>query len=123
MALSRDLEIYKAADALFQFALKLQVQIPRAHRISIGLPLSTACGAILLGVSRANVSRGPVREGHIEQVIEQLESAMSFFRACHQMQILTHKVWAASIELTDSVGKQANGWLKATHIQTGTAAA
>lgn len=114
MALARDLEIYKAADQLFQFALKLQVQIPRAHRVSVGLPLSNACGSILLSVSRANVSRGAAREGHIHQVMEHLETAISFFRACHQMPIINHKAWADSIVLTDSVGKQAHGWLRAT---------
>lgn len=112
MALAKDLEIYKAAEALLQLALKLQVQVPRAFRLAVGQRISNECADILLTVARANAARGPSRETHIAALLERLEAATVLLRASHAMRLINNKVWAESIELTDSVGKQAHGWLK-----------
>ena len=45
-------------------------------------------------------------------LLERLEAATALLRASHGLRLISTKVWAESIELTDSVGKQAGGWLK-----------
>lgn len=114
MSLAKDLEIYKAADSLLAFALRLQANIPRAYRVAVGQKVSNECVEILLSVARANVARGPAREHYIETLLEQLEAIIALLRASHNsaLRVISTKAWAESIELTDSIGKQAHGWLK-----------
>lgn len=114
MALSKDLEIYKAADALLAFALRVQTQVPRAYRVAVGQKVCNECVEILLSVARANAARGPSREQHIATLLEQLEGITALLRASHNsaLRVISTKAWAESIELTDSIGKQAQGWLK-----------
>jgi hypothetical protein len=112
MSLAQDLEIYKAADQLLALSLQLQVQVPRAYRQAVGLRISNECAEILLTVARANAARGASREAHIATLLERLEAATALLRASHGLRLISTKVWANSIELTDSVGKQAQGWLK-----------
>ena len=112
MALSQDLDIYKAADQLLALSLQLQTQVPRAYRVAVGQRISNECADILLTVARANAARGASREAHIAQLLERLEAATALLRASHGLRLISTKVWASSIELTDSVGKQAHGWLK-----------
>jgi len=114
MSLAQDLEIYKAADQLLALALQLQAQVPRAYRMAVGQRIGNECADILLTVARANVARGASREAHIALLLERLEAATVLLRAAHNLRIIPHKAWAASIELTDSIGKQAHGWLKST---------
>ena len=112
MALAKDLEIYKAADQLLTLSLRLQVQVPRAYRQAVGQRISNECADILLTVARANAARGESRESHIASLLERLEAATALLRASHGLRLISTKVWAESIELTDSVGKQAQGWIK-----------
>jgi len=114
MALSKDLEIYKAADALLAFALRVQTQVPRAYRVAVGQKVCNESVEILLSVARANAARGPSREQHIATLLEQLEGITALLRASHNsaLRVISTKAWAESIELTDSIGKQAQGWLK-----------
>lgn len=112
MSLAKDLEIYKAADQLLALSLRLQVQVPRAYRQAVGMRISNECADILLTVARANAARGQSREQHIHTLLERLEAATALLRASHGLRLISTKVWAESIELTDSVGKQAGGWLK-----------
>lgn len=114
MSLSQDLDIYKAADQLLALALQVQAQVPRAYRVAVGQRISNECAEILLTVARANAARDESRVLQIAKLLEHLEAATVLLRASHNLRIVSSKVWAASIELTDSVGKQAHGWLKAS---------
>jgi hypothetical protein len=122
MSLAKDLEIYKAADSLLAFALKFQLQVPRAYRVAVGQRISEQSVEILLLVARANAARGEAREFHIAKLLEQLEAITALLRAAHSsyqraqnntvQRLISTKAWAESIELTDSIAKQAHGWLK-----------
>jgi hypothetical protein len=114
MSLTQELEIYKAADTLLGLALQVQAQVPRAYRVAVGQRISNECADILLLVARANAARGESRALQIEQLLERVEAATVLLRAAHRLRIISSGVWAQSIELTDSVAKQAHGWLKAT---------
>lgn len=114
MSLTQELEIYKAADDLLHLALQVQAQVPRAFRVAVGMRISNECADILTLVARANAARGESRVLQIEQLLERVEAAIAFLRAAHRLRIISTGVWARSIELTDSVAKQAHGWHKAT---------
>jgi hypothetical protein len=114
MSLAQQLDIYKAADALLALSLQLQAQVPRAYRVAVGQRISNECADILLTVAKANAARDESRVLQIARLLEHLEAATVLLRAGHNLKIVSKKVWAESIELTDSVGKQAHGWLKAS---------
>lgn len=114
MSLAQQLDIYKAADALLALSLQLQAQVPRAYRVAVGQRISNECADILLTVAKANAARDESRVQQIAKLLEHLEALTVLLRAAHNLKIVSKRVWAESIELTDSVGKQAHGWLKAS---------
>lgn len=113
MTLSTQLDIYKQATALLDLAVDVQAAIPRAFRASMGSRIADECVEVLVLVGRANAARQPEdRAMHIGYLLERLEVATYLLRASHNKKLISHGLWANSIKLTDSVGKQANGWLK-----------
>ena len=114
MSLAQDIQIYKAASDLLTLALQVQAQVPRAYRVAVGQRISNECADIVLTVARANVARGDSREHEIGKLLEHLEATTLLLRISHNLRLISSKVWAQSVELTDSVGKQAHGWLKST---------
>ena len=114
MSLAHDLDIYKSARDLLTFSLKVQAHVPRAYRLAVGQRISNECADILLDVARANVSRGEIREAHIARLLERVEAARVIMHAAQQLRIIPLSMWTESVALTDSVGKQANGWRNQT---------
>lgn len=113
MALPTSLDIYKQSSALLSLAVDVQSNIPRAFRASMGMRMADECVELLVLIGRANAARVPAeRVAHIERLLEHLEVAVLLFRVAHDKKLISPKLWASSITLTDSVGKQANGWLK-----------
>ena len=113
MALTTDLDIYKQATGLLSLAIDVQAQIPRAFRASMGNRIADECVELLVLIGRANAARtGERRSALIETLLERLDVAKFLLRAAHEKRLIATKVWTSSIQLTDSVGKQANGWLR-----------
>lgn len=119
MALTTDLDIYRQASGLLSLAIDVQAQIPRAFRASMGNRIADECVEILVLIARANAARtGERRAAQIESLLERLDVAKFLLRAAHEKRLIAPKVWSSSIQLTDSVGKQANGWLKSARQRT-----
>ena len=118
MALSTDLDIYKQANGLLSLCVDVQAQIPRAFRASLGNRIADECVELLILIARANAARsGAVRATHIEAMLERLDVAKFLLRAAHDKRLISSKVWTTSIQLTDNIGKQANGWLKSARLR------
>lgn len=117
MALATSLEIYKQSSALLSLAVDVQANIPRAFRASMGTRIADECVDLLVLIGRANAARiADDRAMHIARLLEHLEVAVLLLRVAHDKKLISTKLWSTSITLTDSVGKQANGWLK--HART-----
>ena len=112
MSLHTDLAIHKQGTDLLSLALDVQAQIPRVFRIALGARITDECVGLLVSIARANAARGADRAVHIENLLEQLEVTIFLLRVSHDKRLIAHKLWATSIELTNSIGKQAGGWLK-----------
>ncbi|MFE1573853.1 four helix bundle protein [Comamonas odontotermitis] len=113
MALTTDLDIYKHASALLSLAVDVQAHIPRAFRASMGNRIADECVELLVMIGRANAARsGERRSQHIELLLERLDVARFLLRAAHDKRLISTTLWANSMQLSDSIGKQANGWLK-----------
>lgn len=120
MSLSTDLDIHKQGLALLDLCTDVQAQIPRAFRASMGQRVAHECVEILLLICRANAARQPGdRATHLERLLESLHVAQMLLRTAHSKRLIATRLWAASIALTDSIGKQANGWLKNSRARMG----
>lgn len=118
MSLHTDLAIYKSGTALLSLALDVQSQIRRVFRVALGTKITEECVAILVLIARANAARGEDRAVHIKDLLEKLEVTVFLLRVSHDKELISHKLWASSITLTDSIGKQAGGWLKSANTRT-----
>ncbi|MBD9395174.1 four helix bundle protein [Acidovorax sp. ACV01] len=118
MSLATDLEIHKQGTALLDLCADVQARIPRAFRASMGYRISDECVEILVLIGRANAARQPQdRANHLEKLLERLQVAQILLRSAHAKRLIATKLWATSIELTDTIGKMANGWLKSARAR------
>ena len=51
---------------------------------------------------------------HIESIVERIQAIQLMLRLSHDMKILSRRHYAALSEMTDSLAKQAGGWLKSS---------
>lgn len=120
MALATDLEIHKTGTDLLDLCADVQAHIPRSFRASMGHRIADECVQILVLIGRANAARQPhERAQHLEDLLERLHVVQILMRTAHAKQLIVTRLWAKSIELTDSIGKQTQGWLKSARARLG----
>ncbi|MEO5738356.1 MAG: four helix bundle protein, partial [Variovorax sp.] len=61
-------------------------------------------------IGRANAARD--KAPHITELLEHQHVVELLLRLAHDKRFISAKQWAASVELSNRVGKQAGGWLK-----------
>jgi hypothetical protein len=111
MALHTQLPIYKVAYDLFDRVTDLSRNMPRDFKQSIGGKLRDECVEIMTLIFRANVAREKAQ--HIQSLIERLQVAELLLRLSRDKRLISTKQYAQTVELTQSVGKQAGGWRRA----------
>jgi hypothetical protein len=62
----------------------------------------------------ANATQRAERARHIEQLKKHLRALTVLLRVSHDSRYVTTTLWAQSVQLLDSIGKQGGGWLKST---------
>lgn len=112
MALHNDLPIYRTGVRLLALAVKVQQQMPRDMKRSLGEKIMQHCVDMLDLMALANASQREVRAGFIDDLLTKHRAATVLLRVSHDSRFLSPKLWAESIELLGSIGKQAGGWLK-----------
>lgn len=115
MTLHTDLPIYKKGCELVQLAFSVQQQMPRSFKRTLGEKITVHCTDMLDLMALANASRGPERAAYIRTLLQRTHATTVLLRVCHDMRFISHKVWADSMELLGSIGKQGGGWLKSAH--------
>ena len=108
MALHTQLPIYKVAYDLFDISTDLARNMPRDYKASIGGKLRDECVEIVTLIFRANVARdkGP----HLGTLIERVQVIELLLRLSRDKRLISTGQYAKAVELTISIGKQANGW-------------
>lgn len=112
MALHTDLPIHRTGVQLLALAIKAQEQMPRGVKRSLGDKISDHCVEMLNLMALANATKGGERAEHIRQLMTQLRATTVLLRVSHDSRYLGPKLWAQSVALLDSIGKQGGGWLK-----------
>lgn len=112
MTLHTDLPIYRKGIELVQLAFKVQQLMPRSFKRTLGEKITIHCTDMLDLMALANASRGQDRARYIRDLLQRTRATTVLLRVCHDMGFISNTVWAGSILLLDSIGKQGSGWLK-----------
>ena len=113
MANHTTLPIYKVAYDLLDVVTELVRHMPRDVKQSIGGKISGECIEIVVLIFRANVARD--KEAHLLELVERLQVAELLLRLAVDKRLIARAAYARAIELSSSIGKQANGWRRAAH--------
>ena len=115
MALHSDLPIHRTGVLLLTLAYKAQEQMPRAVKRSLGEKIAQHCVDMLNLMALANASQHDARAGYIQELLKRQRAVTVLLRVGHDSRYLSPKLWAESVELLGSIGKQAGGWLKSSN--------
>jgi citrate lyase gamma subunit len=112
--LHHDLPIYKTGVELMRLAVDVQTQLPRTVKRSLGDRIHEHCARMLDAMAMANATQRAQRAGHLEALLQHQRACSVLMRVGHDARFISHGLWARSIELLESIGRQAGGWLKAS---------
>lgn len=115
MALHTELPIHRTGVRLLDLAIKVQVQMPRSVKRILGEKILQHCVDMLDLMALANASQRAVRAQYIEQLLVKQRAVQVLLHVGHDARYLSHSLWAESIELLGSIGKQGGGWLKSAN--------
>lgn len=110
MALHSQLPIYKVVYDLLSLVTEITRSFPRDFKQSIGGRIRDECVEIVLLVFRANCARD--KRPHLDALLERLQVAELLLRLSVDKRFISTGQYSRAIALTDSIGRQANGWRK-----------
>lgn len=110
MALHSSLPIYKVAYDLLDVATDVTKNMPRDFKQSLGGKIRDHCIDIVTLIFRANVSTDKVP--HLSDLLESVQTVELLLRLSKDKRFISVPQYAKAIELTNQVGRQANGWRK-----------
>ncbi|WP_104656566.1 four helix bundle protein [Ralstonia insidiosa] len=108
MALHSELDIYKVGYQLLGKVTKLVENMERNFKRLIGEEIVRESAKVLILVYRANISSNKV--SHLTDLIEGVQMVEVLLRLSMDMKKISPGQYAGVIQLTTSIGKQANGW-------------
>jgi hypothetical protein len=117
MATHTNLPIYKVAYDLLNAVTDLVKNMPRDFKKSIGTKISEECVEIVVLIFRANCARE--KAPHLSDLIERLQVCELLLRLSRDKRLISTGQYASTITLTNSVGKQANGWRRSASSPAG----
>lgn len=108
MANHTTLPIYAEAYKLLKTVVETTKNMPREFKQSIGNTLRDECVQISILIFKANVAAD--KSGHLMKLVERVGVCELLLRLSRDMRLISTGQYAAIIQLTSSIGKQANGW-------------
>ena len=114
MAIHTELPIYRTGVQLLALAVKVQEQMPRGVKRSLGDKISSHCVEMLDLMALANATQRAERAHHIRELMKHLRAATVLLRVSHDSRYVSHGLWAQSVALLDGIGRQGGGWLKSS---------
>jgi hypothetical protein len=108
MARYEHLAIYRTAHELSSVVIDYVANFPRPFKPTLGLRLQQLSVKIAMRVSKANSAQDKVP--HLDRLLERKQELEYLLRICEEKRFISRPQYARAIELTSSVGKQANGW-------------
>jgi len=108
MAMHTDLQIHKVAFDLLSLATDLTRNIPRDFKAGLGAKVRDECIEVMVLIARASASRD--KQQHLGTLVERVQVIEFLLRLFKEKRFISVPQHAKAIELTASIGKQANAW-------------
>ena len=112
MAQYEHLPIYKQTYDLLLRIMTATKNFPREYKYTLGQKLKDEVIELVVLIYRANSVRD--KEMHISAILERVQVVQLMIRLAHDMKILPRRHYAALAEMTDTLARQAGGWLKSS---------
>ena len=82
---------------------------PREYKYTLGQKIKDELIELVVAIYRANSATD--KEQHIRSILERVQAIQLMMRLSHDLRILSRRHYAALSEMTDSLARQAQGWL------------
>ena len=112
MAMHTDLKIYKVSMDLLSLATSLTRNIPRDLKLALSKRVIDECIDVLMLIARANASKD--KHPHLTLLAEKVQVIEFLMRLFKENRFISIPQHAKAIEVTTSIGKQANAWKRYT---------
>ena len=112
MALYYTLPIYKETYHLILLLFRLTKAFPREYKFTLCQDIKRDSMQLIRHIYRANST--PDKSRHLIDFRDDFEIIKLQIRLCYDMRLIASQQLAEVIELTESIGKQVNGWSRAT---------
>jgi hypothetical protein len=109
MAQYQHLPIYKKTYDVLLRVMTATNDFPREYKYTLGQKIKDELIELVVTIYRANSSKDKIY--HIQLILERIQAIQLMIRLCHDMRIMSRGNYVALAEMTDSLGKQAQGWL------------
>lgn len=112
MAQYKHLPIYKSSyDLLILITLKTK-DYRKDFKYTLGVKLIDECMNLMQSIYKANTSKN--KESFIQDIIDIIQIIELSSRLSKDLHLINISTFSEIIVLTDSISKQANGWLRST---------
>ena len=106
-----NLPIYRVTYELLKRITQNTRNFPRDLKPTLGENLRQETVDIIVYVYRANFSKDRRKE-YTHVILEKVQTVEMMLRLCVDMQLISKSKHGNLIEMTDQIGKQAQGWAK-----------
>ena len=113
MAQYKHLPIYKTTYELLKLITEKTKGFPRDFKFSLGDKIHTECIELVIFVYKANSLREQRKE-NIAMLLERVQVIELMLRLSRDLHLINVETFSEIVELTDSLARQAQGWLNHT---------
>lgn len=111
MAQYKHLPIYKTTYDLLAQITQVTKSFPKDFKHSLAARLREECVSLVVFIYKANAARHD-RAEWIGSILERMQVIDLLLRLSKDMRFISVKQFSDTVLLTDSIGRQAQGWLK-----------
>ena len=115
MALHHQLPIHRKGSELLGVVARIHAQMPRGFKRTVGDKIVSHCSEMLDLMALANATKGAERAQHLGDILKHNRAATVWLRVGFDLRAVSTDPWSNAIQMLDSVGKQAQGWLNKTN--------
>lgn len=113
MAQYKHLPIYKTTYELLEMVTRKTKDFPRDFKYSLGDKIRNECIELVVFIYKANTLRQQRKE-HLQQILERVQVIELMLRLAKDLHLFNVSVFSEIILLTDSLARQAQGWITYT---------
>jgi len=107
LAQYRHLPIYRLTYELLQKVMVVTKDFPREYKFTLSQKIKDEVIEMVVLIYRANSSANKL--DHIETLLERIQVVELLIRLCHDMRLIPVKGYTTVVEMTEALGKQAQG--------------